>query len=300
MACVACKRSPRRPLSVSPLEQVRWLLPSVLVLGQLAHSQLVHSRADGGIPVELGTSPGKYLEVPGKYLEEALVGTLRLAATLAAVSPTVTLEVIGGRACRRVLQWALRLPTAMTRGAAHDGAPDTARVEAERECARLVGAVTGAALAGREVPTTARTGPRHATRGAIRPTLLSGGWPRWLEDVREALWATAVNTEPAVNPEPAVGVNTQDAPGSDGGGRGGGADELLRTAPRHAVNVNTAPRHAQTMALWALSAHLDAITASLPPPPPFSRGPHAPVHSATTRPHRPLRRARSARLRRYG
>ena len=211
------------------------LAHSQLAHSQLAHSQLDHSKADGGLPVEPGASPGKYQEVLGRYLEEALVGVLRLAATLAAVSPTVTREVIGGRACRRVLQWALRLPTAMARGAAHDGAPDTARAEAERQCARLVGAVTGAAL---------------ATRGAFTftPTLLGGGWSRWLEDVRQALWATAPASEPAaVNTEPAVGVNTQQA---------------------------------QTMALWALSAHLDAITASLPPPPP-SRAPPAPVHSAT-------------------
>ena len=271
--------SPSSPSPSSTAEQVRWLLPAVLVLGQLSHS-----RADGEMPGEPGKPPGKYQEVPGKYQEEALVGALRLAATLAAVSPTVTREVIGGRACRRVLQWALRLPTAMARGTAHDGALDTARTEAERQCARLVSALTGAALVGRDVPTTARTGPRPATRGAPSPnttrgapppSLLDGGWSRWLEDVHQALWATAPASEPvAVNTEPAIGVNTEAAPGSVPRGGGWGGD-LRTTDPRHAQMI-----HAQMTALWALSAHLNAITASLPLPPP-SRGSYAPGHSAT-------------------
>lgn len=76
---------------------------------------------------------------------------------------------------------------------AHDGAHRPAPRTRGAFTLTLIGAVTGV----------------HAELVAFTPTLLGGGWSHCLEDVRQALWATA--------PRHAVNVNTM-----DGGGRGEG------------------------------------------------------------------------------
>ena len=170
----------RLPTEWLPLEQLHWMLPAVLLLAQLANADAdadaragAHpdAHAANADPADATDTDGAPADT-GAGAEAALLAALRLAAMLAATSPTRTHALMisagGGRAFRRVLRWAVRLP-AIRATHAHKAVPAAGGIaDAATSCAQLVGALTTAAL----------VAPPRADG-----QLFAGGWTRWLDGI---------------------------------------------------------------------------------------------------------------------